>query len=137
MDKVRISKLILKICLWGAGSVVLFYLSLFSFLIFAPKLNSYVNQSEFDSTQWKLHLNDRDLIKQKMVGDLFDDYQLVGMTRTRIDQLLGVPPKTKYFQNYDYVYWLGPERNAFGIDSEWLGIKFKNGVVVKTDMLGD
>ena len=35
----------------------------------------------------------------------------------------GVPPPTDYFREYDYAYWLGPERGLFSIDSEWLVVR--------------
>lgn len=130
-------KLILKIILWFTGAVILTYLALISFLLFAPKLNSYVNQITFDSKQWQIHLADRDTIKQKMVNDLLSKHQLIGMTQTKIDEILGKPPQTEYFKDYDYVYWLGPERSSLSIDSEWLGIKFEKGIVVRVDILRD
>ena len=37
--------------------------------------------------------------------------------------LLGEPPKTEYFKEFDLVYYLGPERGFTGIDSEWLVLK--------------
>jgi hypothetical protein len=37
--------------------------------------------------------------------------------------LLGEPPKTEYFKEFDLVYYLGPERGFMGIDSEWLVLK--------------
>lgn len=130
-------KLILKIILGLIGAAILTYLALISFLLFAPKLKSYVNQITFDSKQWQIHLADRDTIKQKMVNDLLSKHQLIGMTQTKIDEILGKPPQTEYFKDYDYVYWLGPERSALSIDSEWLGIKFEKGIVVRVDILRD
>lgn len=130
-------KVFLKIGLWVIGAGILIYVLLISFLLFAPKLKSYVNQTAFDSAQWKAHLADRDSSKQKMVDDLLSKHELTRMTKAHIDELLGIPAQTNYFKDYDYVYWLGPERSAFGIDSEWLAIKFENGVVVKADIVRD
>ncbi len=59
------------------------------------------------------------------------------MTKTEIDESLGVPPETNYFREYDYVYWLGPERGFMSIDSEWLGIRFENDVVLEARLLRD
>ena len=130
-------KLILKIILGLTGAAILTYLALISFLLFAPKLKSYVNQITFDSKQWQIHLADRDTIKQKMVNDLLSKHQLIGMTQSNIDEILGKPPQIEYFKDYDYVYWLGPESSALSIDSEWLGIKFEKGIVVRVDILRD
>ncbi len=81
-------KLILKIILGLIGAAILTYLALISFLLFAPKLKSYVNQITFDSKQWQIHLADRDTIKQKMVNDLLSKHQLIGMTQSNIDEIL-------------------------------------------------
>ena len=45
--------------------------------------------------------------------------------------MLGKPTATNYFKDeYDMVYWLGPERGFIGIDSEWLAISLDpNGAV--------
>ena len=32
--------------------------------------------------------------------------------------------QTNKWKEWDLVYWLGPERGPFGVDSEWLVIKF-------------
>ncbi len=94
----------------------------------------------FDSELWKsaegIHDTDNP-IRLQMIDDFLGHYQLVGMSRSEIDALLGVPQPTGYFKNYDYVYWLGPERSAFGIDSEWLGIMFSNNAVAQVQILKD
>lgn len=128
---------ILKSVLWFAGFGVLGYILLISFLLFGPKITSYADRTSFEVTQWKSHLESQDPIKLRMVDDLLSRYRLIGMNTEEIAELIGVPPKTDYFKDYDYVYWLGPERNAFGIDSEWLGLKFQNGKVINADILKD
>lgn len=128
---------ILKIVLWLAGFGVLGYILLVSFLLFGPQITSYIDRTSFESTQWKSHLNDQDPIKLRMVDDLLSHHHLIGMTAKEVEELLGVPPKTSYFRDYDYVYWLGLERTAFGIDSEWLGVKFEDGKVTQADILND
>ncbi len=55
-----------------------------------------------------------------MVDDLLRQSRLVGMQRANVLRLLGEPTRTGYFRQYDLVYWLGPERGLFSIDSEWL-----------------
>ena len=55
-----------------------------------------------------------------MVDDLIAQRRLKGRTRAEVVALLGEPRPTVYFQNYDLVYWLGPERGWISIDSEWL-----------------
>ncbi len=79
----------------------------------------------FDSASWKasLTLNNSDALRQRMVDDLLKSGVVIGKNRDEIVQLLGAPPKTDYFSNFDFVYWLEPERGSFAIDSEWLVIK--------------
>lgn len=44
--------------------------------------------------------------------------------------MLGKPPATDYFSDWDLVYWLGPERGFLSIDSEWLVVKLDQNEVV-------
>ena len=90
----------------------------------------------FDSDAWKSVPAD-DPGKLAMVDDLLARHKLVGMTRTEIDTMLGTPPKTSYFRDYDYVYWLGPERGFMSIDSEWLCIAFDGDFVVDAKLMRD
>jgi len=80
----------------------------------------------FDSHAWRASLlrDDDDPIRLKMVDSLLEQHRLQGMSRDQIVSLIGKPPKTEYFKQYDFVYWLGPERGGFSIDSEWLAIRF-------------
>jgi len=133
----RLVRLALKAILWALGVSLLGYILLVCYLFFGPRIKSYSNKIPFESSQWKAHLNDRDLAKQKMVDDLMSRHKLVGMSVNEVEELLGKPPTTGYFKDYDYVYWLGPERSVLGVDSEWLGIKFQDGVVIKADILRD
>lgn len=55
-----------------------------------------------------------------MVDELLATRRLRGMQRRDVVALLGEPQPTGYFREYDLVYWLGPERGPFSIDSEWL-----------------
>jgi hypothetical protein len=129
-------KSILKLGLYLVGITAAGYVLLVSFLIFGPSVKSYFQQTSFDSVQWKASLETGDTIKQRMVSNLLSQHKLVGMRVEEIDQLLGRPHETSYFKDYDYLYWLGPER-TMGVDSEWLGIKFKSGITVKADLLRD
>ena len=133
----RKRKLILKIFFWAVGIGIVGYVSLVGFLLLGPSLKSYSARTSFESVRWREHLEDGDHIKLNMVDDLLSRYQLIGMSIAQVDPLLGKPPKTVYFKDYDYVYWLGPERSFFSVDSEWLGIKFQNDLVIKVDILRD
>jgi hypothetical protein len=59
-----------------------------------------------------------------MTDDLVNSKKLNGLTRQEVLTLLGEPPKTEYFKEYELVYYLGPERGFMRIDSEWLVLKF-------------
>ena len=129
--------MILKIILRVIAVVIICYLLLVGYLILGPAVKSLLNRKSFNSQEWKSHTNERNPVKLNMVDDLLSSHQLVGMSKKEVEELLGKPPVTGYFKEYDYVYWLGPERGAFGIDSEWLGIKFKDGNVIKIEILRD
>ncbi len=58
-----------------------------------------------------------------MADRLMAHCDLKGMAKSEVIAMLGVPPTTGYFRDYDLVYYLGPERGWMGIDSEWLVLK--------------
>jgi hypothetical protein len=77
-------------------------------------------------------------VRLRMVDDLLQRRLLDGKTRAEVIALLGPPPETAYFREYDLVYWLGPERSIFSIDSEWLGIRLgPDGRVAEAVLLRD
>ncbi len=86
----------------------------------------YWAREPFVSERWKASADSDQAhpLRIRMVDDLLRKHRLIGQTRSEIEQLLGVPPKTPYFHNYDLVYCLGPERGLMSIDSEWLCIRF-------------
>lgn len=109
-------------------------------LLCGPSIEEYLQRQPFDSAEWRKSLaqESRDEIRLRMVDDLLDRHVLRGKTRGEIEALLGTPPRTNYFPEYDYVYWLGPERGFIRIDSEWLGLKFDgSGRVSKVSLLRD
>jgi hypothetical protein len=101
-------------------------------------IKDYATREPFDAATWRAeNTHAATGIRVHMVDDLLRKHSLVGMTRAQIDELLGVPPPSNYFREYDYVYWLGQERGAFGIDSEWLVLKLENGRVSKANVVTD
>src|SRR3954467_11311708 len=58
-----------------------------------------------------------------MIDDLLEGHDLRGMTSAEVIALIGEPERADVFQEYDMVYWLGPERGLIGTDSEYLVIK--------------
>jgi hypothetical protein len=100
----------------------------------------YFGRKPFDSVSWKTSLAtpSSNPIRLKMVDDLLRKHPLIGKSRVEVEKLIGIPPPTEYFRSYDLVYWLGPERSFFGIDSEWLGVRFdSNQRVVEATLLRD
>jgi len=96
------------------------------------------DQIPFDPMAWQ----DEDQVRPpayiriRMIDDLMHR-NIRGMRRSAVDALLGPPTDTDHFREYDYVYWLGPERGLLGVDSEWLGIKFDRDIVVEAILLRD
>jgi hypothetical protein len=115
-----------------AAPVVL-YAASFVLLFFWPNASSYLKSTEFDSVKWKEKALDDDFLwptRLRMVDDLIDNGQLRGASRDEVIRLLGPPDKTEYFKEWGMVYWLGPERGAFRIDSEWLVVRLDDHDVV-------
>ena len=88
----------------------------------------YQYQHSFSTSKWERNPDER----TKIVDDLLEDYELIGMREFDIIELLG-----KDNNDYGYfneknrlVYYLGPERGLISIDSEWLILDFANGVIV-------
>jgi hypothetical protein len=59
-----------------------------------------------------------------MVDSLIQSGQLDDKAEDEVLTLLGPPTDTKYFSDWDAVYWLGPERGFLCLDSEWLVLRF-------------
>ena len=108
-------------------------------VIFGPAIvKDYASRRSFDSGQWRAeNRRGAEGIRVQMVDDLLRRHRLVGMRRAQVWSSLGVPPPTDYFREYDYVYWLGPERGAFSIDSEWLVVRCQEDVVVSAEVVTD
>jgi hypothetical protein len=125
---------------FGAAQVVAFFLLfLWIALIFTvPIVEDYASRVSFDEVLWKADNTEAPRGRRiHMVDDLLRRHRLVGMSQAQVEDLLGAPPPTEYFREYDYVYWLGPERGAFSIDSEWLVLKLDKGRVIHAEVVTD
>lgn len=77
----------------------------------------------FDAALWQDDARTRSGIRLRMADRLLAEGTLVGRTRAEVVAMLGEPQPTAYFADWDLVYWLGPERGLFRIDSEWLVLR--------------
>jgi hypothetical protein len=74
----------------------------------------------FDRVRWDATTDWQDKTRHRMADGLLESGRLIGKSRAEIVNLLGEPPPTNYFDEFELVYELGQERGLFGIDSEWL-----------------
>ncbi|MDN5941956.1 MAG: hypothetical protein L0H94_08755 [Nitrospira sp.] len=104
------------------------YAAVFSVLFLLPPLEDRWQQEAFDSQRWKAAQAANPLWpdRLRMVDDLIATVPLVGLPKGHVTELLGEGDKTSYWRDWDAVYWLGPERGLFGIDSEWLVLRFSS-----------
>ena len=93
----------------------------------------HVYWSRFTPEKWQTHPDHR----ASMVEDLLEKHPLEGMTEDEVTALLGENDNERgYFEAPDRsVYWLGIRRTV--IDSEWLLIDFKDGVVTEYNWTTD
>jgi len=92
----------------------------------------------FDSVSWRDERSLRDGAKEQMADRLVGRHALQGKTRDEVISLLGDPPPTDYFRDWDVVYLLGPERGFISIDSEWLVMRFgQDGRVTECQIVRD
>ena len=93
----------------------------------------------FDRTVWLKGDGEKSMNppRLRMADDLIRNHVIVGKTRSEIELFLGPPTQTNYFRNYDMVYWLGPERSGFGVDSEWLVVRLSEGRASESQIVHD
>jgi hypothetical protein len=84
----------------------------------------YLPVLPFSSARWKA--NPDGVARLHMVDAFLLTHRLEGMRRDRVVALLGQDPPSGYFAAWDQVYYLGPERGLFGVDSEWLVLNYDN-----------
>lgn len=124
----------------GAGfTVIVGYLCIFSMLAWAIATNEDVHpkQIRFNEVAWKAEPK-RERIH--MVDDLIGKGIVKGMPREDVENLLGKPDQRNWRSgetNYDYIYFLGPERSLISIDSEWLAVRFADGKAIEIRTLTD
>lgn len=86
----------------------------------------FEEQNDFSTNKWV----EKPLERVKIVDDLLTSYQLVGMTKQEIVELLGTDWEPTDLGNLDSrsgnasAYNLGPEPGFISIDDAWLVIYF-------------
>lgn len=112
---------------WGVWIIFapIFYLVVMVGWIF---IAAYSPTREFTSDEWR---NNHE-IRIELIDNLLNSEKLDGLTESETYELLGEPSSIRK-GNSDFdkelVYYLGPERGLIRIDSEWLSIWIKDGLV--------
>ena len=123
------------------GTVAVVWLRPYYLLATAPVPEDRCpGHEQFDAGAWRDTLQAYSELAPRgcMVDDLLRRTKLVGMHRDEVVRLLGEPARTGYFDRGDLVYWLGPERGLFSIDSEWLVMKLdRAGLVIEATIMTD
>lgn len=92
----------------------------------------------FDPVAWRDESQVQQGVRLGMADRLIARRTLIGKTRAEVVELLGEPPPTGYFADWDLVYWLGPERGFISIDSEWLVLRLaEDGRVIDNRIVRD
>lgn len=106
------------------GCLVVIILLAGTALAWASFKFGYMPRASFDGDKWELSSDTKGHPRLTIVDSLIESGLLDGKSREDVFALLGHPPETGYFRDWDAVYWLGPERGFIRIDSEWLVIRF-------------
>ncbi|MCI0330248.1 MAG: hypothetical protein L0196_04755 [candidate division Zixibacteria bacterium] len=129
-----------KLLIWIIGGFMAAILVFFGYVFYWYKAEDYLQRRAFVSSEWK----DEEAARKppyprlRMVDDLLSREKFIGKAHAEVISLLGEPPKTEYFSEYDLVYWLGPERSFISIDSEWLIMKLDlSGKVIECALTTD
>lgn len=131
--------LIILLCLAFAVAAVFVLPAIGNRIVDAIVLRGYLPvRMPFDSAVWRSTEATYSIesIRLRMVDDLLKTHPLVGLTRAEVESLIGPADDTEYFSNFDMVYFLGPERHPFAVDSEWLLISLDSNGRVTEAVLG-
>ena len=95
----------------------------------------YHQNHTFSTPKWLNNPEKRTAIVDNLLGQ----HKLVGMAEADVIALLGEPNNDYGYFNADnrYVYYMGAERGLISIDSEWLILDFKDGIVSESFITTD
>ena len=110
------------------GVVVSLILGFWIWLYYGVEIEKWMNETQFDSAEWKSQ--DDFFVDYRMwpprlcmIDDLVELELLDGLTESEVLKLLGPPNEEDLpfaAPESGLSYYLGPARDFFGIDSEWL-----------------
>jgi hypothetical protein len=92
----------------------------------APRFTPPRATTRFDAAKWRADRGVRSGIRLEMADQLINDAMLRDMTRADVTKLLGQQDDVTTGLRDEPVisYFLGPARNPFEIDDEWLDVQF-------------
>ena len=106
------------------GGVLTHWALAAGFVLFGDIASDHWHRRRFDAAEWRR--NDRSNpswpARLTMVDDLLKRHDLHGLTRDSVETLLG-PGERPSTTEWDFEYYLGPERGLMRIDSETLVFK--------------
>jgi hypothetical protein len=103
------------------------FILMLSIGVVVPWLNREI---QFDSALWQQQKR----LRPRMIHSLLGEYQLLGISRGDVDEMLGKPSGRDSIREGNYIYWAGTDG---GIDDMWLEIDFENDIVTATRYLPD
>jgi len=105
-------------------------------VIFLNSFGKPYPSEDFNSGIWKQN----EAKKIELIDDLVNKKLLDNLPKNEVIELLGNPlTDSGYFKQSgrDMIYYLGPERHPFGVDSEWLLIWLENDEVIRYEVRTD
>ncbi len=103
-------------------------LLLVGWLLYGPTVADHWHRTEFDAATWRAEPPPDEFHwppRLRMVDDLIESGRLDGLTRGQVEELLGPSGDLNVDrEGWDLLYYFGPERGLFRIDSETLVIGF-------------
>ena len=105
-----------------------------SVFLFHPVIDNWWHRTKFEAADWRSRPPSADYMwpaRLRMVDDLLSRHDFHGWQRSRVVALLGEPDHTRWDSDNQMVYFLGPERGLFRIDSECLVFSLNTDDVVR------
>ncbi len=117
------------------GTSLIVFVTVFLMNIIFPPEHNFASKS-FDNKLWLSNPNNRTEIIASLIKSKLLDHK----SKADIIKLLGQPMDSCTYassKRQDLTYYLGPERSAISVDSEWLVIRLDNDTVKNYDLHRD